>query len=203
MSIELAVQTLSIGGFVSASETSVPSEKTAAWERVVFAYMQYYEEVSPQSIHLQTANDVFQLLDSVDSACDLGTGFSSVLLREYAQHVRNIPILSVDDNPYWLEKNKEFVKSANLPNDTMVLLETIDTIRPPRFDLVIHDMGNNAFTRIRTLPLAIQMAKRFLVIDDANYWFYRAPAKLLLPTKRITPLSPNKYFRKYAWLVEF
>lgn len=184
------------------TEAILPPAKKTAWEQIVFAYQQYHEEISPQSINLQTANDVFQLLDSVDSACDLGTGFSSVLLSEYAQHVRNISILSVDDNPSWLKINKDFVQSVHLPNNSMVLLDSIDVKHPPRFDLVIHDLGNNALTRIRTMPLAIQMAKRFLVIDDANYWFYRVAAKLLLPTTCITPLSPNEYFRKYAWLVE-
>lgn len=193
MLAELALQTLATDRF---------AEKSAAWERIVFAYMQYYQEVSPQSINLQTANDVFRLLDSVDSACDLGTGFSSVLIREYAHYVRDIPVMSVDDNSMWLNRNKKFVRSVALPDDIMVLLEDINAKRPPRFDLVIHDLGNNAFTRIKTLPLAVKMAKRFLIIDDANYWFYRVPAKLLLPAKHITPLSPNQYFRKYAYLVE-
>lgn len=193
MLAELALQT---------SATDRFAEKSAAWERIVFAYMQYYQEVSPQSINLQTANDVFHLLDSVDSACDLGTGFSSVLLRTYSQHVRNIPILSIDDNPDWLNRNMDFVKHVGLQNSSMVLLDRIDIKHPPRYDLVIHDLGNNAVKRIRTMPLAIQMAERFLIFDDANYWFYRSPITLLLPRKRITPLSPNKYFRKYAWLIE-
>lgn len=193
MLAELALQTLATDRF---------AEKSAAWERIVFAYMQYYQEVSPQSINLQTANDVFHLLDSVDSACDLGTGFSSVLLRTYAQHVRHIPILSVDDNPDWLKRNMDFVRSIGLRNDSMVLLESINAKHPQQFDLVIHDLGNNALTRITTLPLAIRMAQKYLIIDDANYWFYRVPTKLLLPAKRITPLSPNEYFRKYACLVE-
>lgn len=193
MFIERELQTLPTDRF---------GEKAAAWERVVFDYQQYYKSVSPQSINLQTANDVFQLLYFVDSACDLGTGFSSALLRRYAQHVRDIPILSIDDNPNWLKRNMDFVQSVGLRNDSMVLLDSIHVKQPPQFDLVIHDLGNNALTRIKTLPLAVKMAKRFLIIDDANYLFYRVPAKLLLPAKRITPLSPNKYFRKYAWMVE-
>lgn len=173
--------------------------KARAWEQVVLAYSDYYVTVSPQPINLPSARFIFwEALDAVESACDLGSGFSSALLRFYAERVRPIDVFSVDDKPEWLERTRQFLLKVGLRDERLLLLDEVVADRALGVDLVIHDMGSNLFQRIRTFPLAQRLAWKAIFVDDTNYFFYRWPLNTLFRSNQPQSVGKHPAFRKFG-----
>lgn len=74
---------------------------------------------------------------------DLGSGFSSFVLRRYASRNSDVQIVSVDDDAQWLQKTKSFLQSRHLPDEQCIqwceLLESKDI---GKFDFVFYDLGD-------------------------------------------------------------
>jgi len=80
---------------------------------------------------------------------DLGSGFSSAALRlaRKAGLVRpDVEIHSVDDDPEWLRRTREFLERTDLPTDNLHLWHGFAARhRDSRFDVVLHETSTDEF----------------------------------------------------------
>ena len=109
---------------------------------------------------------------------DLGSGFSSYVLRLYAGEHPGTVVKSVDSSPEWLEKSQRFASDQRLDADNFVAWSDFD----PRteidfYDVVLHDLGDMTL-RTAALPQALVLARRgaYVVLDDVHKSGYRAYA---------------------------
>ncbi len=113
---------------------------------------------------------------------DLGSGFSSVLLRLYQRGASPTPeVWSVDTSPEWLGMTRRILEWQGLPTDGLATWEEFVGQGPSGFDLVLHDMGS-VLTRRRTLRRVLGLTARggVVVIDDANFVQVRHHARRTL-----------------------
>jgi len=118
---------------------------------------------------------------------DLGSGFSSVLLRLYQREASPPPeVWSVDTSPEWLGMTRRILEWQGLPTDHLATWEEFIGQEPSGFDLVVHDLGS-VLTRRRTLRRVLGLTARggIVVIDDANYGAVRWHAKRTLRRRGI------------------
>jgi predicted O-methyltransferase YrrM len=107
---------------------------------------------------------------------DLGSGFSSYVLRSYAaQADHDCQVTSVDDNQHWLKQTEAYLSQHGLSTERLVHWDDFSQSIPVgRFDLVFHDMGNMA-TRGFALPTILSglTPQGVLVLDDMHKRRYR------------------------------
>ena len=137
------------------------------------AYEAYVSEVSTPGMaaSLETSALLLALCRKVrvSSAMDLGSGFSSYVLRHWATEA-DCRVFSVDDEPAWLARTRQFLVANGLAPGQLCLWPQLPN---QRFDLVFHDFANGT-RREATMPRALQAARRFLVLDDAQHRGHRA-----------------------------
>ncbi len=141
---------------------------------------------------------------------DLGSGFSSYLLRSWAAQSELDPapeVWSVDDAPQWLDKTREFLAAEGLTTENVLSWDEFDGADRGQFDLVFHDMGSMP-TRVRTFDKAISLARPggAIVLDDVHkrkkYRLFVAETlkKANLDYYDLKNLLLDE-FGRYAWLV--
>ena len=174
------------------------------------AYIEYVFTVSApeHAISLSLASFVLTVCEAVDpvSAADLGSGFSSFVLRRFAaERPAGARVVSVDDDPDWLGKTAAFLASAGLPaNDVLPWREF--AAAGERFELVVYDLGRWQ-RRFDALPkaLASLACGGMLILDDLHIDRYRELVEHVLDTARLraydlTPYTADEYGR-FAWAV--
>jgi predicted O-methyltransferase YrrM len=137
---------------------------------------------------------------------DLGSGFSSFVLRRYAATAERAPeVWSVDDSPQWLERTAEYLAAQGVARDRLSTWQAFDE-PPSSFDLVLHDLGRPAL-RMAALPaaLALLRAGGVLVVDDLHKAAYRPYARHVVRGSGLRCLSARALttdrFGRYAGLV--
>jgi len=138
---------------------------------------------------------------------DLGSGFSSVLLRLYQREASPTPeVWSVDTSPAWLGMTRQVLGWLDLPTDGLATWDEFVAGDHAGFELVLHDLGS-ILTRRHTLHRVLGLTARggVLVIDDANYAKVRRHAQRTLrrrgiPHHPVGAATRDKYGR-YALLV--
>lgn len=85
---------------------------------------------------------------------DLGSGFSSAVLRQYAQGAGNATVISVDDDAAWLGRTREYLERRGLPADRLFTWPDFRAEPLQLFDFVFHDLGS-VDTRRATLAAAL------------------------------------------------
>lgn len=110
---------------------------------------------------------------------DLGSGFSSFVLRSYAAAAdHECQVTSVDDNRHWLQQTEEYLSQEGLSTEHLLHWDDFSQNLPVcRFGLVFHDMGNMA-TRAFALPKILRCLTPTgaLVLDDMHKRRYRGRA---------------------------
>ena len=142
-------------------------------------HVNYVRDVSsPEwAISVELSRWLWHFMDErqVKSAIDLGSGFTSFLLREHPSTNR---VLSLDNDPIWREKNQKWL-NAYYP-DSQIALRTVaglaKTLKAKKqrgVDLVVLDTGPD---REDSIPLAAGMLNKggVLVLDDIHRYIYRA-----------------------------
>lgn len=146
------------------------------------AYRHYIDNVSNNfmAASLESSAFLYSMARTMQpkNIVDLGSGFSSLVLRKYAAEASNNPLVwSVDDHGGWLEKTAEFLQHMDSPSDN--LLEWPDTtpIDDMKFDLIFHDMGNMN-TRADALPWVTDHLSEngYVILDDMHKSDYRKKA---------------------------
>jgi predicted O-methyltransferase YrrM len=118
---------------------------------------------------------------------DLGSGFSSALLRRHQREATPTPeVWSVDLSPKWLEMTRQVLCWQGLSTDHLATWRDFAAQAPGGFDLVVHDLGS-VLTRRRTLRRVLDLTARggVVVIDDANYGGVRRHAARMLRRRGI------------------
>jgi predicted O-methyltransferase YrrM len=140
------------------------------------------------------------------AAVDLGSGFSSYVLRRYAEGQPSRPrIVSVDDDRGWLAKTAEFLRAAGLPEDELVHWSEFEHDESP-FDLVLYDLGTWE-RRLEALPTALHTAQEgaLVILDDLHVAGYRSAVERALDDAGLTPYDVSRFtsdeFGRFSWAV--
>ena len=138
---------------------------------------------------------------------DFGSGFSSYVLRKYAQESRQCMVWSVDDDEQWMLKTIQFLREQGLPTDGVMMAEAFFTQHQnDRFDFIFYDLGNmrtreDYFERM--LPLRSEQS--MAMIDDVHKQDYRSfVVKVLkeqgIPYYNLKNITLDEYGR-YAFAI--
>jgi predicted O-methyltransferase YrrM len=138
------------------------------------AYDKYVREISTEdmAISLETSQFLYALakLTEAKRILDLGSGFSSYVLRLYSMTAQNdVTIYSVDDDETWLQKTRTFLNAFELPQQHAMEWSVFQKQPLSGFDLILHDLGSIDL-RIESLPFAISLLNTsgILVLDDMH-----------------------------------
>ena len=136
---------------------------------------------------------------------DLGSGFTSYVLRSYAREAGGVTAVTVDDDTAWLERTRVFLAADGLATDEMWIWDELSKSSPQTFQLVVHDLGTKVSVRAGALPRALELTARdgLLVLDDLHSGLYRnaAPGICRRAGRRFLParmLSLDTYGRYAA-----
>jgi len=106
---------------------------------------------------------------------DLGSGFSSYVLRSYFMKIQSEALVySVDDNDSWLEMTKSFLLDYRIPVDRLTTWAHFQQYNRSKFDLIFHDLGSME-TRADSLPYVVGLLEEggLIVLDDMHKEKYR------------------------------
>lgn len=172
-------------------------------------YDKYVLNVSTANMaaSLETSLLLFALHKAMKpTACvDLGSGFSSFVLRYAAQKHGGV-VFSVDDSPEWLRRTGQFLTESGLNAEHLWEFEQFQDALTDAFPLVFHDLGSFA-TRIRSLEFVtkIRADGGVLILDDAHREALRHAANYLVGDRQevtfdFRAISSDAYGR-YPWIV--
>lgn len=158
-------------------EALVAEEFNKRKKALATAHQEYVQSVSSEdmAVSLQTAvllQLVCRLLAPA-SVLDLGSGFSSYVLRRQRQEEGlAMRVLSLDTNPAWLERSQEYVRQQGLGDEGFGLWDAADD---EVFDLVFLDIERPP-QRNSFVPPTLQRFCRnhtALLLDDLHMSGYR------------------------------
>jgi predicted O-methyltransferase YrrM len=111
---------------------------------------------------------------------DLGSGFSSVVVRRYARDAKNCLAGSVDDDPAWLARTQSFLVKLGLPTDHLMSWTDFQNTSQ-RYDLIFHDLGN-MLVREQSLPVALNRVSPggMVILDDMHKQDYAVAAQQIV-----------------------
>lgn len=136
---------------------------------------------------------------------ELGTGFSSWVVRRWAPP--GADVVSVDDDPEWLERSRTFVRGEGLPEGEFVTWETFRR-RDRAHDLVVWDFSD-VRTRASATPEAADRVAPggALLFDDAHKHRLWKRARRLARRPAVEGYSLHALtldeHGRYAWLALF
>lgn len=150
----------------------------------------YIAEVSVSSMAISTKLSAFLLalceLVKPTFIADLGSGFSTFVLRHYAIHSdARVVVHTVDDSPEWLEKTRSFLRRHDLPDDNLTTFDSFEVSGYKGYDLILHDLGSMK-TREQTVRYAIGLARSggYIIIDDMHFITYSRVVKEIVKSSR-------------------
>ncbi len=143
------------------------------------------------------------------SILDLGSGFSSYVLRCYRRDVDpDCIVCSVDDDPSWLQKTADFLAGENMSTEgLMPWTEFRDAEKGP-FDFILHDIGH-VVGRVASFSTVVELlAERgTIILDDMHKRHFREPIQGMLGrrSRSLRRYDISEYtmdgFGRYAWMV--
>ena len=146
-------------------------------------YERYIREISCDlaAVSWETAHFLYTIakIRRCRKILDLGSGFSSYVLRTYAMNAHNgVCVHSIDDDNFWLGKTKLFLADYGVPLDHLTTWECFKENNQFKFDLIFHDLGNME-TRAKSLPFVLNLLEKggVIVLDDMHKTPYRYFAK--------------------------
>lgn len=149
-----------------ALQASLPRLSISRKDWIPGPYRRYVDEVSIAS--MAASEEISHFLASVceslepTSVLDLGSGFSSFVLRHY-----DCEVWSVDDDEAWLDKTKVFLAEYGLPTQNLLLLGDLDWSQ--QHDVVFHDIGSIALRKKLLLQaFAATRPGGLLILDDIH-----------------------------------
>jgi hypothetical protein len=187
---------------------AIPGPRVVSTDQAIrFAYHRYVTTVShpAHAISLQLAYQLWDLLAAVQpvTAADVGSGFSSFVLRLYAERCdAGMQVWSIDDDAGWLAKTRQFLEEERLSTRRLVLW---DDFKDVELQFALHDLGSME-TREATLPRVLSMIapSGAIVLDDLQFGYYRAHVEGTLESRGFdyTSLEPTTtdMIGRYSWL---
>jgi predicted O-methyltransferase YrrM len=140
-------------------------------------YKEYCLTVSERGMAVSIETMVYMrwLCEALDAkrVADLGSGYSSFVLRQYQATHPGVEVVSVDDSPEWLDKTAEWLKANDLPTDGLI---GPDEWRAGlgSFDVILHDYAGGTDREDFMPAAAARLAPDgFLIFDDAHHLPHR------------------------------
>jgi predicted O-methyltransferase YrrM len=136
-------------------------------------YNEYINNVSSPdmaiSLELATFLYTYCKINKCKKIVDLGSGFSSFVLRLYASDSEKVEVYSVDDDEQWLKKTETFLNAHKLNTDKIFTLNQFKSLNESNFDLILLDLN---FTNIRIqyieYVLSLIGENGILILDDVH-----------------------------------
>jgi predicted O-methyltransferase YrrM len=112
-------------------------------------------------------------------ALDLGSGFSSFLLRHYAVASADpVAVVSVDDSETWLARTRQFLLEEGLEDNGLRTWADFSADPGDSFDLIFHDLAGGELRNSASAVAAAALAPRGLIVfDDAHHSGHRRAAR--------------------------
>jgi SAM-dependent methyltransferase len=126
----------------------------------------------------------------VKRVVDLGSGFTSRVLRDWARG-RDVTVHSVDDSAEWLEKTRGYLAETGLDDARLHHWEAFAAGDfAGTFDLVVHDLGFMD-TRYRVIETAVGLARPggLVLLDDMHKPEFRDQALAWVEAQGLTAYS--------------
>ena len=101
---------------------------------------------------------------------DLGSGFSTYVLRRYKEEAGdNVEVLSVDDDAEWLTKTAAFVRSKGLSDDNLEAWTQFSSVNQAPFDAVYFDIASTEL-RLSIFDQAVSSCRAggLFMVDDCH-----------------------------------
>lgn len=143
-------------------------------EKLNAAYIYYKTNISignsAASIETAALLDLFARNTGATRILDLGSGFSSYVLRKYQKDCPNeVDVWSVDSDQMWLEKTKEYLHQNELNTNNMFHWDQFVKQFNGKFDLVFLDMRpiSARVEWIERLHNALNI-NGLLIVDDVH-----------------------------------
>jgi len=141
-------------------------------------HSQYIREISTPDMaaSLELAGTLLSICQAngYKKFADLGSGFSSFVLRYYAKSYPDVEVYSVDDNNKWLEKTRNYLKSVGVTDSKLFTLEEFLAGKFSDFDCILHDLN---FVEVRINHVSTLLSKLsthgVLILDDMHKPDYR------------------------------
>jgi SAM-dependent methyltransferase len=190
-------------------------EKADPDHSIKVVYDEYTTSVSTPiaAISLELACVIWFLLNKLRPKLivDLGSGFSSYLFRLYQQTRKGsedaCQVFSCDDNSFWLEQTRRFVKSKSLSVEGLLLWdEFMNEYQGRRPDLVLYDLGSPEL-RVKNMSRVFDLCgpETTLILDDIQKPRIKQAALDCLEQRgrRGHDLARLTYdnFGRYAWMI--
>lgn len=104
------------------------------------------------------------------SVADLGSGFTSYVLRRYADEAAlHVEVASVDSDVVWLNRTEKFLAEHGLSTDRLLIGETW-LREAPSCDLIVHDYAGGAVREFWMGLAATGLESGgVLIFDDAHH----------------------------------
>jgi predicted O-methyltransferase YrrM len=171
-------------------------------------HAQYETSISTPGvpISLELALYLWALLQESQPAriLDLGSGFSSFVFRLWTKTAEGATtVWSVDHDPGWLNKTREFLESFELSVENTA---TWEAFRERGFDLILHDLGTIDL-RIASLDAVLSLVRPggLIVLDDVHFSNYAEAAAEVLERRGFyrhsLASSTRDRYGRYSWLV--
>ena len=171
-------------------------------------YKQYVSQVSNENMAISLRSSIFLIfiifVFRPKSVLDLGSGFSSFVIRYYLKvSKQSFSVWSIDDSSKWLEKTYNFLNTHNLKTGNLINWDAFAEINRDAFDFIFYDLGNMQFRKQNLIEiLNLAHPGSIFIFDDVHKTEYRKYAKKLLKKfrfryynlKYLTEDSLGRYF---------
>ncbi len=138
---------------------------------------------------------------------DLGSGFSSFVLRSYAATQNGVEVWTVDDSPEWLERTRVYLTLHNLSTTKLILWNKFQEGLFDPFDLILYDIGNMTL-RCNSLHFVLKLIKKrrgVVILDDMHKAPFRKYVSDTLNRCSCSHSDLSMYTRdelgRYCWIV--
>jgi predicted O-methyltransferase YrrM len=182
----------------------------SAWEdELREPYDDYTRNVSDplMAISLVLASAMLVLCDLSRPArlLDTGSGFSSYALRVWGTR-NGSEVTSVDHDPDWLRRTKEYLAASSLPVSNLLTWESFAKEVHDPFDFILHDIGPGGARPARLAPVLDHAGTSSLVVlDDMQQHGYERYARKVLSDRGFEIYSLRRWHTldvsgRFAWL---
>jgi predicted O-methyltransferase YrrM len=137
---------------------------------------------------------------------DLGSGFSSCVLRDYAASApHEVSVVSVDDSEEWLGKTHEFLAAHGHDSGELRGWEDFAADPGAPFDVVFHDLAAGEL-REQAMSVAVSALapSGLIVFDDAQHRGHRHAARQISSQAGLSTYSLHRWtndaFGRFAML---
>lgn len=174
-------------------------------------YIQYISDVSckEMSVSIEVAYllySVLQVMNGTVDILDLGSGFSSYILRKKWNPLLKPTVTTVDDSECWLKRTEEFLRSMKVRTDGLILWDEFKESNKSKYDLIFYDLGCMDKRR-RELMFVLDLVKAggLIVLDDLHKGGYRVEVEREVKRRNLTLTSTKDYtidsYGRYAKII--